>query len=215
MTDGFLQLRIEGPRGTVAKGQVLANLNQLHSSWMPDTMRAAGRYVRQVLLGRQFGVEGAYLGSRWAALSRPYLQWKRDHGFSTRIGVRTGAMVAALTGASVDAFTMDGPMRKLSGRPTKISAKPILDYSASHVTIGADVREDGREYTEHFDRRRPIMGTGRLPSQAEFELGKLLSLPVKLAARTAEFGNPWDSRADFPDAEITRFLSVRALKAAA
>jgi hypothetical protein len=212
---GFVQLEIKGPRGTVARGQIMANLAQLRASWMPDTMRAAGQYVRRVLLARQFTSQGSYLGGAWSPLSSSYLAWKRAHGYSSRIGVRTGAMIAALTGVKTDPFTMDGPMRKLSGRSTKIEAKPILEYSANHVTIGADVTEDGHEYTQHFDARRTIMGEGKLPSQAEWELGKLMSIPFLVSTRTAEFGDTEIDRGEFPSREVSQFLTVRALKAVA
>lgn len=215
VSGGFLQLKIEGPRGTVAKGQILANLRRIRSSWMPDTMRAAGQYVRQILLARQFQQEGSYLGSRWKSLSSSYLAWKRHNNYSEKIGVRTGALLAALTGSSTTPFTMDGPWHKTEERARTIDAKPILEYTADSVTIGAVVKEDGEEYPSWFDLKRFIMGEGKLPPEAEWELGKLLSIPFLLSNRTEELGDPELDAAQFPSAEVARFLSVRALRNAA
>lgn len=49
-------------------------------------------------IAQQYDEEGGgpHRGA-WAALSATYLAWKERHGYSTRIGVRTGALRAALT----------------------------------------------------------------------------------------------------------------------
>lgn len=199
---GFMQLKIEGPQGTVMQGQVLGNLGTLRRSWMPDVWRAAGEFFRRVVMARQFRAEGGYLGAGWAELSEPWLRYKRGHDPLEPIGQRTGAMIAALTG-EVEPFTLAGPRGP-------VKAKPILKADANGVTIGADVTERGTEYTHFFDMARPIFGTGRLPSGLEFEFGKLLSLPFLVACKNEELP-PDEVEWDFPKPEMTRYIAERAL----
>ena len=206
MSEGFLQLKIDGPRGTIAKAQILANLDKVRTDWAEDTFRAFGEYIRRVVVKRQFETEGSYLGGGWDQLSPRYLEWKIRGGWMTDIGKRAGVMVQALTQAA-EPFSRRGPRGQLRGAP-------ILDAGPSHVTIGAAVTEDGNEYSEHFDRRRPIMGEGKLPAQVQIEGGKVLSFPYLIACRTEEFGGPQIDR-QFPDAAITKYISARALVQAA
>jgi len=209
--DGFLQLKIEGPQGRVISAQIAGNLSKMRASWLPDTFRAFGRYMREVVMNRQFGREGAYLGRRWANIDGRYRMWKIGifGGQADYIGRRSLALRHALTSADAKPFNRAGPPGKT------IRAVPILDYSASHVTVGASVTETppGEEYSVHFDAARPIFGDGKLPAEVEIEGGKLLSLAYMAATHTKEGGEP--SYTDFPDAAITKYLSVRALRAAA
>jgi hypothetical protein len=207
VTEGFLQLKIEGPRGTVAQAQILANLEKVRASWAEDTFRAFGEYVRRVVLGRQFQSEGTYLGGGWNALDPKYLEWKISGGWMSEVGRRAGALTAALT-RGTDSFTMSGP------GGSDIKGAPILDAGPTHVTIGAAVTEKGREYSEHYDKTRPIMGTGRLPVEVQVEGGRLLSLPYLVSARTDEFGKPEVEGGIFPRAAMSRFITERALRQA-
>jgi len=201
---GFMQLRIDGPRGSVVKAQIRGNLSQLRHSWMRDTWLAGGEFVRRVAMARQFRDLGAYLGGGWRPLSRPYLDWKIRGGWLEPIGQRTGAMIAALTGEARP-FTMAGPFGP-------VLAKPILEADADGVVIGADVTEKGNEYTRWFDKVRPVFGTGRMPALLEMEFGKLLSLPFLAALRTREIGDPEIDAASFPRREVSRYIAERTLR---
>jgi hypothetical protein len=211
MTDGFLQLKIEGPRGTVAQAQIKGNLAKMRASWLPDTFKAFGDYVRQVVLNRNFASEGTYLGGRWQSIDPEYRAWKiRVFGSQANfIGRRSLALRHAMTMANPKPFTRAGP----PGRT--IRAVPILDYDARSVTIGAKVYENGNEYAEHFDASRPVFGEGKMPQEIEIEGGKLLSLPYLSSTHTDEFGKPSYDNNAFPSKQVTNFLSVRALRAAA
>jgi len=216
MTDGFLQLKIEGPRGTVAQAQIKGNLAKMRASWLPDTFRAFGDYVRQVVLNRNFGSEGTYLGGRWQNINPDYRRWKIVVFGSQAnfIGRRSLALRQAMTMANPKPFTRTGPPKRDGGFRT-IRGVPILKYDAHSVTIGAEVYEDGNEYAEHFEASRPVFGEGKLPQEIEIEGGKVLSLPYIASTRTDEFGTPEYADDAFPSRQITNYISVRALRAAA
>jgi len=207
VTQEWLQLKIEGPRGTVAQAQILARVRGV-PALMREAMWSLGHTMRRLWLARQFKQEGRYLGSGWDRLSPQYLQWKIDNGWFTDIGKRTGAMIATFTGGEKDAVSMSGP-----GGST-ITGTPSLWYSDKHVKIGGYVREDGHEYAQHFDLRRHIFGEGTLPQEVELEGGKILTLPHLSVVRGGEMGDPRVDDSLNVRNEIRQFVRGRLLREA-
>ena len=206
MTQMFA-IRIEGPDGAIVRAQIFANVRKMRAEWMPDIWEAVGSYARQVVLSRQFESQGGHLGSPWDALSAKYLRWKEIHGYSMRIGVRTGAMRQAMTSKT----TRKGA-RKLRHKAGSAKYVPILNASADGVTIGGEAHEDGKgEYSHYFDMRRKIFGKQNLSSRDEIEVGKMLTLPFVAAAHTKEAGAP--ETADLDIAGVTaRFVAKTRIK---
>jgi len=186
----FIRFEIDGPDGTVAAGQVRAGLSRLRSEYLPGVMKGIGEFMRRVMFARQFEAEGAYLGSRWEGLAPRYLEWKSRNGYSSMVGERTGAMVRAFT-SEPQPFSMSG-LSYPGNRPTTITAVPVLEYDANSVTVGASLFEDGEEYTEKFNAGdsftpgRRIFGSGKIPGDVEFGIGKILSLAVAASSRIKE-----------------------------
>lgn len=210
----FIKFTIDGPDGKVAAAQIRGNLDRLHSSWMPAVMKAAGEYMRRVVMKRQFDTEGSYLGSGWTALGGSYLAWKEANAYPTVIGKRTGALFLALTG-DPEPFSLTG-LSYPDNQTTQIVATPVLEWSADHVTIGATVTEDGEDYASSFNAgdgdvpARPIFGEGKFNADVERELDTLMRLPYAAACKTGEFGSP--AMHEKVDSEIAQHIAVQALR---
>lgn len=207
----FLRLTIDGPDGRLAAGQVRASMSKLRSEFLPSVMHAAGEYLRRVVLRRQFESHGAYLGAGWKGLGARYLAWKAEHGYPADVGQRTGALLQALTGEP-QPFSLTG-LSYPSSQPTQIRAVPILEWDADHVTIGADVTEDGEEYPGKFSDTRPIFGGGQLPPEVEFGIGKLLALAVGASTHSDEM-TP-EMAAETVEPAMLHWIGVQAVRRAA
>lgn len=205
----MIRITLTGPQGQEITGAIRANRGKLRSDWLPDVMRAAGMYVRQVVLHRQFESEGGYLGSGWQPFGDAYGRWKERMFGEYRKGHRTQALRDAMTSADVSPFSRSS-FRIFTETPTTVHARPILQATAETVTIGAEVTEEGVEYSRDYDTTHgPIFGTQRIPSEVEAELGKLLSLPYMAACQIRDLNTRHDT---FPDAQLTAMLSSQALR---
>tara|TARA_Y100000310_G_scaffold245085_1_gene250001 strand:+ start:1044 stop:1670 length:627 start_codon:yes stop_codon:yes gene_type:complete len=202
---GIFAIRIEGPDGEIGRAQIFANVRQMRAEWLPDIWLAVGQYARQVIMARQFGAEGGHLGGGWASLSDKYRNWKERHGYSTRIGVRTGAMRQAITGKSASQGS-----RALKHKSGSVAYTPILNHSADGVTIGGSADEGRGDYAQHFNIKRKVFGKNNLNSRDEIELGKMLTLPFVAAAHTKEMGAPVVD--DRVSAEYARFIAKARLR---
>lgn len=185
MARPLLQVRIEGPDGRMLQGQILQHHGRM-MRYRTEMWEAVGMYTRAAALGRQFHEEGAYLGERWQGNSPGYREWKTQVWGSParRVGRRTGALHYALAGTELQAQTYQGQTR--DGESTTIQATPRLDVDDHGVTVGGSVEEDGQEYSERFNERRPILGQGKLPPDVEGEIGKLLTLFYVAASHPRE-----------------------------
>jgi len=209
---GILGVDIKGPDGRVIAGQVSRADRQIRTEWLPDVMRVAGEYMRRVVMKRQFDTSGGYLGAPWTPNTPNWASWKAEHWSGTAPGIRTGAMMKALTGEATP-FSMSG-LTYPDAEPTSIQATPILRYSADSVTIGAEVTEDGVEYTDEYNREwGALFGGGNIPSETALELGKLLSIPFMAGAETATRAGVHVTHNEFPDAMMLSMISVQALRA--
>lgn len=207
MTDQWLRLQIDGPDGRVAQAQFLTKIRDLPAGLMREAMWSIGHIFRRLWMARQFQQEGRYFGSGWARLTPQYLRWKIEGGWFEDIGKRTGAMVQAMTnkGATV---SLSGPYG------SSVRGIPKFTYDAEKVTVGASVTEDGREYAEHFNTKRHIMGEGRMPQEVELEGAKVASMPHLAAMHGSGMGDPKVDDSLNVRPEIRQFVRRRLLKEA-
>lgn len=208
---GAFGIDIKGPDGRMIAAQVSRADREMRSDWLPDVMRVAGMYLRQVIMKRQFDTSGGYLGAPWTPNTPSWAAWKAEHWSGTAPGIRTGAMMKALTG-DASPFSMSG-LTYPDEEPTSIQGTPILKYDADSVTIGAEVTEDGIEYTDEYNREwGALFGGGDIPSETAIELGKLLSIPFMAGAETAKRAGVHVTHNDFPDDILLKMISVQALR---
>lgn len=180
------------------QGAVMEHLGEMREDWLQPTMEAVGLYAREVAMSRQFEEEGGFLGAKWADIDPGYRDWKVDKfgAQADYIGRRTLSLRDALT-VEREFFARTWSDGK---QPHLIDAQPVLVATAHSVVIGAEVREDGEDYSARFNARRPIFGTGVIPPEAEFEMGKLMSIPYIAACHKA------GAYVDWPEDNIRRWL---------
>jgi hypothetical protein len=111
---------------------------------------------------KQFDSQGSWGSGGWAPLSPAYRAWKLAHGYPGVIGVRTGALKAAMTGG--EGYT-----------------QAITKHTASFGLGGGPAAE----YGHFFDKVRPVI---RLPRSQAPAWGKIAHQWMATEARTAGWG---------------------------
>lgn len=207
----MIRITLHGPQGQEISGAIRANRGRLRSDWLPDVMRTAGRYLREVVMTRQFSSEGTYLGAGWEPVTTIYQQWKEDMFGESRLGHRTLALRDAMTSESLEPFTR-ASYKSMSDVPSTVYGMPILRWNAESVTVGASVIEGGEEYSTSYDRSHgPVFGDGRVPAEVAGELGKLMSMAY-MASVHIGMGTLTPRHTGFPGAEITAKIASQALR---
>lgn len=167
-----LQIKIEGPDGQQFQSSIATNLQDLPHKWMPVMWFYVVQYFGEVAMGRQFKAEGGYLGGGWNNIDPNYRARKvaRFGPSADFIGRRSLQMLRVFT-------HMHGPGGIFE----------VGDGGMS-VTFGGEVfTEKGEEYSQHFNELRKLFGDGeKLPPEAEFELGKIMSFVYLQVMRLRE-----------------------------
>jgi hypothetical protein len=179
---GALKVEIRSdPDLVVLRGTIIQHMGEAATDerWM----KAVGMYVREIVMQRQFVQEGGYLGSGWQEIDDDYRDYKvRVHGADADyIGRRSNVLRDAMTNRDLSPITRD--YTDLSGGGHTVLGLPVLEYDANTVVFGAETEEDGNSYAEHFDAKRPVMGEGKLPPEAEAEIGNVLKIRYLSAMR--------------------------------
>jgi hypothetical protein len=112
---------------------------------------------------KRFATEGAWGGGKWAPVDPEYARRKREAGFGSVVGVRTGALRASQTGGAG-------------------YSEAIKSTSAS---FGMSASSKARPYGEHFNALRQVI---RMDSRQGREAQKLTHQWVLAEVRNAGIG---------------------------
>lgn len=111
-------------------------------------------FFRQMFEVRSVG--GSYYNRDWHPIGEAYRRWKRDHGYSTKIGIRTGHLKESLT---------------MPGSPFN-----VMEINSKRAVFGSKVTdtEDGEErnqsYSAKFNEVRPVIDEDEIHNLRSFLL---------------------------------------------
>jgi hypothetical protein len=127
------------------------------SDWS-DAFTACGKlFQRQMAL--QFETEGAISGAKWRKNEEAYAEWKKSHGYGSKVGVRTGDLRRSMTGGGAGYYHED--------------------IAATKASFGMSKTSPAREYGPKFsegdtpDRARPVI---RMTKEWGHEYQKVIHL---------------------------------------
>lgn len=199
MTEQGLHIRLDGPDGKVASAQIAENLGRMPSEIMPEVWRLIVRWWSEVVMQRQFDEEGGYLGTGWAPLDPDYVDMKVDRGWYASIGKATGQLVEIATA--------------MDHNPN--ASYTVVDGGWGVIMSLEAPGESGEDYAQHFNEIRKVFGTGVVPIELQWQMGKIVAMALALVFRTSGWApdnirNPFP---EFPAGQIDEYIDDLVLNA--